>query len=83
MYCRMLQGEHSAVLWTFIKLPFVIKICVLSIFDGTFEHSAILWTFIKLPFVIKIFVLSIFDGSFEHPNHMLKLIGKKIFTILC
>ena len=24
-YCRMLQGEHSAILLTFIKLPFVIK----------------------------------------------------------
>ena len=23
-YCRMLQGEHSAILLTFIKLPFVI-----------------------------------------------------------
>ena len=22
------------------------------------------------------------DGSFEHPKHMLKLVGKKIFTIL-
>ena len=22
------------------------------------------------------------DGSFEHPKHMLKLMGKKIFTIL-
>ena len=22
------------------------------------------------------------DGSFEHPNHMLKLMGKKIFRIL-
>ena len=31
-YCRMLQGEHSAILLTFIKLPFVIKIFVLSIF---------------------------------------------------
>ena len=29
----MLQGEHSAILWTFIKLPFVIKIFVLSIFE--------------------------------------------------
>ena len=28
----MLQGEHSAILSTFIKLPFVIKIFVLSIF---------------------------------------------------
>ena len=32
-YCRMLQGEHSAILSTFIKLPFVIKIFVLSIFQ--------------------------------------------------
>ena len=22
------------------------------------------------------------DGSFEHPKHMLKLTGKKIFTVL-
>ena len=29
-YCRMLKGEHSAILLTFIKLPFVIKILVLS-----------------------------------------------------
>ena len=35
-YCRMLQGEHSAILSTFIKLPFVIKIFVLSIFVWLF-----------------------------------------------
>ena len=32
-YCRMLQREHSAIFLTFIKLPFVIKIFVLSIFE--------------------------------------------------
>ena len=32
-YCRMLQGEHSAILLTFIKLRFVIKISVMSIFE--------------------------------------------------
>ena len=32
-YCRMLQGEHSAILSNFIKLPFVIKVFVLSIFE--------------------------------------------------
>ena len=37
MYCRMLQGEHSAILSTFIKLPFVIKTFVLSIFDWPFK----------------------------------------------
>ena len=33
-YCRMLQGEHSAILSTFIKLQFVIKIFVLSFLSG-------------------------------------------------
>ena len=32
----MLQGEHSAILLAFIKLPFVIKIFVLSIFEWPF-----------------------------------------------
>ena len=35
-YCRMFQGEHSAILWTFIKLPFAIEIFVLSIFEWPF-----------------------------------------------
>ena len=35
-YCRMLQGEYSAILSTSIKLPFVIKIIVLSIFGWPF-----------------------------------------------
>ena len=39
-YCRMLQVmlqvEHSAILSTFIKLPIVIKIFVLSIFEWPF-----------------------------------------------
>ena len=63
----MLQGEHSAILSTFIK------IFVLSVLSGRFhklnagqkycrmlqgEHSAILSTF------MKIFVLSIFSGRF-------------------
>ena len=32
MHCVMLQGEHSAILSIFIKLPFVIKTFVLSFF---------------------------------------------------
>ena len=32
----MLQGEHSAILLTFIKLPLIIKIFVLSIFEWPF-----------------------------------------------
>ena len=37
-YCRMLQGEHSAILSTFIKLPFVIEIFVLSTFECRFTQ---------------------------------------------
>ena len=32
-YCRILQGEHSAMLSTFIKQPFAIKIVDLSTFE--------------------------------------------------
>ena len=35
-YCRMFQREHSAILSSFIKLPFVIKIFVVSIFEWPF-----------------------------------------------
>ena len=35
-YCRMLQKEHSAILSTFIKLPFVIKI----VFFVFLSHAA-------------------------------------------
>ena len=48
-HCRMLQGEHSAILRSE------------ALENAPGEHSAILLTFIKLPFVIKIFVLSIFE----------------------
>ena len=42
----MLQGEHSAILLTFIKLPFVFKIFVLSIFKWTFTQ-VLLYTLIS------------------------------------
>ena len=38
-YCRMLQGEHSAILLTFIKLPFVFKIFVLSILERQLKEK--------------------------------------------
>ena len=37
MYFRMLQGEHSAILSTFIKLPFALKTFVFSIFKWPFK----------------------------------------------
>ena len=41
----MLQGEHSAILSTFIKLQFVIKIFVLSILSGRFTQVLLYCTF--------------------------------------
>ena len=35
----MLQGEHSAILSTFIRLTFIIKIFVLSIFEWPLKTS--------------------------------------------
>ena len=41
----MLQGEHSAILLTFIKLPFVIKIFVLFIFEWLFFSQVLLYNY--------------------------------------
>ena len=41
----MLQMEHSAILLTFIKLPFVIKIFVLFIFEWPFYTGFAVYTF--------------------------------------
>ena len=46
-YCRMLQGEHSAILSTFIRLPFVIKIVVSSIFEWPLKTGFTVIEFIK------------------------------------
>ena len=40
-YCRILQGEHSAILLTLIKLLFVMKIFVLSILSGRFTQVSL------------------------------------------
>ena len=44
--CRMLQ-EHSAILLIFIKLPFVIKIFVLSIFEWPFYTGFTVFIYAK------------------------------------
>ena len=48
-FYRMLEGEHSAILLTFIKLSFVIKVFILSIFSGSFTQVLLyMETFIGL-----------------------------------
>ena len=59
-YCRMLQGEYSAILSTFIKLPFVIKIVVLSIFGWPF------YTGFSVYHMRVAYALPKLSGSLEH-----------------
>ena len=42
-YYRILQGEHSAILSIIIKLSFVIKICIVSIFEWPFYTGFTVW----------------------------------------
>ena len=50
--CRMPQGEQSAILSTFIKLSFVIKIVVMSIFERPFYTGFTVITYL-LSTIIK------------------------------
>ena len=59
-YCRMLQGEHSAMLSTFIKLPFVITIFILSIFEWPFYTG-----FTELLIILPLSYLQVFLPSPE------------------
>ena len=54
-YCRMLQGEHSAIFSTLnIKLPFVIKIFILSIFESPFYTGfTVLFICLKCAFSMR------------------------------
>ena len=53
-YCRMLQWEHSAILSTFIKLPIVIKVFVLSLFEWPFYTDFIVYFFQDIPSDIQL-----------------------------
>ena len=53
-YCRMLQGEHSAIFLTVIKPLFVIKIFVLSIFEWPLKTGFTVFSF-------RLFSLKLFE----------------------
>ena len=46
-YCRMLHGEHSVILLTFIKLPFSIKTLVWSIFKWPLKTGFVVYSFLQ------------------------------------
>ena len=58
-YCRMLQGEHSAILLTFIKLPIVIKIFVFVYFEWPFyTGSTVMLLYLSVyEYVLLIFLM--------------------------
>ena len=55
-YCRMLQGKHSGILSTFIKLTFVNKVFVLSIFEWPFYTGFTVW-------IMKAHIISLYMQS--------------------
>ena len=68
----MFQGEHSAILSTVIKLPFAIKIFVLSVLSGRF-NQVLLYDSEK-PFTLRLAFLMdslrIFIHVFYHPKQL-------------
>ena len=56
----MLQGEHSAILLAFIKLPFVIKNFVLSIFEWLFYTGITVHVFVPFD---DVYILGTFGIS--------------------
>ena len=55
----MLQGKHSAILSSFIKLQFVIKIFVLSIFEWPFYTGFTVFHVIGLKLSLRLDVLTL------------------------
>ena len=51
-YCRMLLKEHSAILSTFNKLPVIIKIFALSIFEWPLQPGLIVLPFLKVVVIL-------------------------------
>ena len=80
----MFQGEHSAILSTFIKLPFVNKTFVLSIFEWSLMTGFTVYIVFDLLAQIKLFLFQFdqfvvadlqgvfnFDGLISsHPIYM-------------
>ena len=78
----MLQREHSAIVSTFIKLPFVIKTFVLSIFEWPFYTGFTVYIYIyiyiyiyyKAGNVILDLIASVTSEGSHEPVHLCRLI---------
>ena len=73
---RMLQVEHSAILSTFIKLLFVIKIFVLSIFEWPFYTG-----FTVIASILMVINCHIF-GDFNALHLTIKTVHSEIYAVV-
>ena len=65
----MLQGEHSAIFLTFIKLPIVIKIFVLSIFERPFYTGFTVVVYIVVVYsFVSLFLFFLCSSSVDTMN---------------
>ena len=71
----MLQGEHSTILLTFIKLPFVIRTFVLSIFEWPFYTG-----FTVLPTILETMLFSLVSVILVTPKF--NLLMKELHIIM-
>ena len=85
----MLQGEHSAILLTIIKLPFVIKIVVLSIFEWMFYTGFTVYHYFIWALRARKPLLHVKNKGADQPTHTHSLISavvthflKSIITLL-
>ena len=62
------EWEHPAILSTFIKLPFVIKIFVLSIFEWPFYTGLILQ--IMYFYAVRMFVTDVCSDMPDYSVHL-------------
>ena len=75
----MLQGEHSAILLTFIKLPFVIKIFVLIFFGVAVLHRFYCTIMKKIPNESKLIYILLEN---QKCNHFMTLFYIAFFNLL-
>ena len=72
-YCRMLQGEHSAILSTFIKIPFVFSTFVLPFLSGRlrqvllYKDQYYIWFKVWIWMILEILGLIWTDWSGAYP----------------
>ena len=76
----MLQWEHSAILMTFIKLPFVIKILTLSILKGRFSQVLLYIILVAVVFT-RIIELNRFH-SYRKKKEYLKYLTFSSFAVI-